>query len=264
MAAGSTGLVYVAYGPIPGSTDLPDAADATLRGDRTGDYTGRFMTAGGDMTGDGIGDILVPTPFSSLGGSGAGLVYVVESPVAGDHDLAEDALAILVGSDGGQAGSASDQADVDGDGLDDAVVGAYAASSGAGRAYVMLSPLSGALALDDAEILVEGERPNDWTGFGVAARDLDADHRADLLIGAAGGGVRNGVVSLFYGIDPGVYAMSEGDARFRGETASDYAGMGVAFGDVDGDSNTDVIVGAPYDAAHGSDSGAVYVVYPEL
>lgn len=136
----------------------------------------------------------------------AGAAYVVLGPVSGVRELVK-ADAILVGSpDDGAGVSVSDAGDVNKDGHDDMLIGAYlsdVAVGDAGAAYLVLGPVSGTVPLSKAAARFYGEEPFDEAGIGVAgAGDLDGDGRADLLIGAvfsSGGGYQAGAAYVMYG-----------------------------------------------------------------
>ena len=137
----STGAVYLVLGPVSGTVDL-GAADAKLTGEAEFDYAGGSVSGAGDVNGDGWDDLLVGAPYEDSGGSGAGAAYLVLGPVSGTVDLAA-ANAKLTGEAGSDwAGySVSGAGDVNGDGSDDLLVGAYGEDTGgsdAGAAYLVL------------------------------------------------------------------------------------------------------------------------------
>ena len=67
-------------------------------------------------------------------------------------------------------------------------------------------------------------------------------------------------VFLFYAPIAGTISTLDATATFLGERAGDFAGQGVAFADVDGDTSMDILVGAP---SAGGGAGAVYVFSPD-
>ena len=75
-------------------------------------------------------------------------------------------------------------------------------------------------------------------GWGLSARDLDGDERAEVLIGAladAEGKDSPGAADLFVDLSEGRWRSEDAAARFVGESHGSYAGMGVGLGDIDGD-----------------------------
>jgi hypothetical protein len=90
----NAGAVYVMLGPLSGTIDL-SAADAKLTGEAAYDQAG-FAVAGGDLDGDGIGDILVGAHTNDAAADGSGSVYLLHGPVTGSASLGT-ADAILVG-----------------------------------------------------------------------------------------------------------------------------------------------------------------------
>jgi hypothetical protein len=143
------------------------------------------------VSGDGHDDLLVGADIYSDGPAGTyrGAAYLVLGPVTGDFDLSL-ADAKLVGEDeldyAGQGVSGA--GDVDGDSHDDFLVGAWGNDEGgidAGAAYLVLGPVTGTSDLSRADAKFVGERDRDNAGWSVSgAGDVDADGRADLLIGA--------------------------------------------------------------------------------
>jgi len=97
-------------------------------------------------------------------------------------------------------------------------------------------------------------------GTNVDAKDIDGDGRAEILVGATGVSSDRGEAFLFYAPITGTIGSSDATATFAGERAGDFAGQGVAFADVDGDTSMDILVGAP--SADGG-AGAVYVFSPD-
>jgi hypothetical protein len=258
------GTIYVVYGPLDdGIGDLGDA-DGIWDASVAGGYCGRVVRSGLDMTGDGIGDILAPAPYASVGGSSSGMVNVIEGPADGDHDMGDDAYATLIGAGpNALAGQDVAQGDVDGDGRADAVVGSP--YSGAGSVAWVSGDRSGEIDLGDADGILNGRGSGAGFGMNVDAKDIDGDGRAELLIGApyADEGAASGAVYLFYTPIEGDLDTRDAGALWIAEHSNDELGTGVAFADVDGDSSTDIVIGAPSERTGGSQAGAVYLWSPD-
>jgi hypothetical protein len=260
---GGKGTIYVVYGPLDeGTFDLGDADgihDATVGGG----YCGRVVRSGLDMTGDGLGEILAPAPYASVGGPSSGMVNVIEGPADGDSDL-DDAYAVLQGAGpNALAGQDVAQGDVDGDGRADAIVGSPYA--GAGSVAWVSGDRSGDIDLNDADGILTGHGSGAGFGMNVDAKDIDGDGRAELLIGApsAPEGAASGAVYLFYTPIEGDLDTDDAGALWIGEHSNDELGTGVAFADFDGDSSTDIVIGAPSERAGGSQAGAIYLWSPD-
>ena len=210
------GAVYVVHGPVSGDFDL-DSADAHFEGEGASDELGygAGVTLAGDVNDDGYTDMLAGARFNDRGGNKAGAAYLVLGPItSGTSTDMSTADAIFVGEEAtDQAGdSVSGPGDVDGDGVDDLLIGSGwndAGATGGGAGYLVLGPVTaGAGAVDlssaDARFLPEGE--NDRLRINSGG-DLDADGYADILIATqnnatneASAGTQHGAVYLFYGM----------------------------------------------------------------
>lgn len=158
--------------------------------------------------------------------------------------------------------------DVDADGHDDILIGAWGddeGGDGAGAAYLVYGPVTASLDLSSADAKLIGEDAGDRAGVSVSsAGDVDADGHSDLLVGAQGdddNGNDSGVAYLVYGPVTASLDLSTADARFNGEGGGGYAGRSVAAaGDVDADGYGDLLVGAFHDNEGGTDAGAAYLI----
>src|SRR5918993_257397 len=125
------GSATVTFGPI---RSLPSATFQTqMFGDLAGDNAGQSVAGAGDFNGDGRDDVIVGAPGATPGGAtGAGSSYVVFGSASPPANVALATLTPAQGFriDGADAGDDSGRSvagagDVDGDGLDDVIVGAH-------------------------------------------------------------------------------------------------------------------------------------------
>ncbi len=143
--------------------------------------------------------------------------------------------------------------DLNGDGIEDIVAGAYASDAGGsmqGAAFVYYGPVEGRINVEsDADATIIGEGA--WDAFGhypAAAGDFNGDGYDDLVLGAMyndRAGENAGAAYIFFGgheLD-GVMDATQADVVLLGEGADDFTGWAVAgAGDVDGDGFDDVLI----------------------
>ncbi len=258
---------YVYFGSSSGldaATEVEvTASDATLD-----DYFGSALSGAGDVNGDGYDDLIIASSSDGDNGWRSGSAYVY-SGSSGGIDLASEIK--LLASDGAVEDyfgtSVSNAGDVDGDGFDDVIVGAFFDDDGgqdSGSAYVYFGTAVGVDGGSEFKITASDAAFEDYFGWSVSgAGDVDGDGYADIIVGAYTTddiGVNSGSAYVYSGSAAGIDLTTETELIASTGAALDSLGYAVSgAGDVDGDGYDDVIVGSDGDDLVASSAGAAYI-----
>ncbi len=214
-----------------------------------------------------------PTPYERIISNNIDLLSLTISEEEGVIIEGED--------DGDNSGYSTASGDINGDGYDDVIVGAYKATAdtrtNSGKVYVIFgseSPISIALLEINSTkgIIISGAASDDGAGYFVSSGDINNDGYDDIFIGAIFADPNSrtdaGITYVIYGsssltnIDLLNLSSTQGFI-ISGAASGDLSGYSIASGDINKDGYRDIIIGAcladPYFAR--GDAGRTYVIY---
>ena len=149
--------------------------------------------------------------------------------------------------------------DVDGDGYDDMLIGAYQYSNYQGRVYLFY----GGPDIDTtADLIFEGQNEGDWFGNGIVCGDIDNDGHNDIIIAAGCYNKRQGCAYLYWGSDRN--SMDTNADKIFTENAvkdSQFGASEPAIYDIDNDGYGDIILSASHPGTKRDRAGRAYLYY---
>jgi hypothetical protein len=278
------GASYVIFGSLGGFgstfnlTSLNGTNGFTIPGVAVFDRLGSSVSTAGDFNGDGLSDLVLGAVGTN---SSTGASYVIFGSRKQFESIFN--LTTLNGTNGfsvpgiaanGQLGyQVSTAGDINGDGLSDFVLGAFAANNG--TAYVIfgshekfgstfdLTTLNGRNGFSVPGIATSGQ-----LGYQVStAGDINGDGLSDLVLGVLYANSNFGASYVIFGSRGGfgsIFNLTNlnGTNGFtvRGTTQGGYLGSSVtAAGDINGDGLNDLVLGAA--AGINASAGASYVIF---
>jgi len=285
------GAVYIYYGEETSTIEASQTLSSytVITGADQGDNFGYSVSNAGDINRDSYDDIII----GAVQTAGKGIVYVIygDSSLLAT-DLENDSLNVyttgftITGPEQGSmfGFSVSTAGDVNNDGYDDIICGAYGANNEIGVTYVIFGKSSGQLANIDLSttgsiaststgFYIKGNAQGDHFGVSVGnAGDINNDGYDDIIIGTDTKNDYTGAVYVFYGksttntqsidLASSTENLDSESTGFiiRGKTVSDHFGFSASTaGDFNGDNKTDLIIGA---FNVDNSVGAAYLLFP--
>ena len=190
------GAAYVIFGKAGGFGPIDLASLAPTDGfkieGRYGDSAGYSVSSAGDVNGDGFADIIIGALTNSDGGPGAGAAYVIFGKAGGFSPVIDlnaltvaDGFEIMGASYLDLAGhSVSAAGDVNGDGFDDLLVGAFGQDYIRGGSYIIYgrANIHSAPTAADGTITIDEDQVYAFCPCPFGFSDGDGDGFAALIV----------------------------------------------------------------------------------
>lgn len=289
--ANNAGALYILYGAgtLSETYQLNGAGvNVTILGKAATDRLGSRAASGGDINSDGFDDLLIGAYRNDDGGTDAGAVYIL----LGSPNLAADIRMDGAGADSTVIGKSPTDTDtllgygvggggdINGDGFDDAVMGAFFnddEATDAGAVYILYgaASLTNTYDLDGTgvSVTIVGKATVDRFGTAVSSiGDFNRDGFDDILAGAwlnDDGAVDAGAIYVLYGgtsLSTNIRLNGVGvNLTIIGKATSDLVGfMSTGTGDINGDGFDDLLTGSSNNADVTTSAGAGYIFYGRL
>ncbi|MCA9050955.1 MAG: FG-GAP repeat protein, partial [Planctomycetaceae bacterium] len=295
-----SGKSYVVYGrasddpAFSSRLDLDNlgAAGITIIGAAAGDENGRRVSSAGDIDNDGIDDLIV-TSWKADNQTGKTYIIYGSESLPATVDLAnisnEVSVTTIHGVTDGRSGvSVSDLGDVDGDQIDDIIIGAYfsdvSGKPDIGKSYVIFGGQSRPPSIDLAKIgtngtngtkgiIITGAAANDQSGYSVSGTgDVNGDGLNDMFVFAVGGATANSTTGGKSYVIYGSRSLQDVNLASLGTAGITITGMDSYLlssdaisdaGDLNGDGYSDLILGSPGADGLGSqaNAGLTHVIF---
>jgi hypothetical protein len=257
----SEGRAFAYHGSAAGLSATPNW---TAESNQAGAQFGRSVASAGDVNGDGYDDVIVGAWSYDNGQQHEGRAFAYHGSAAGlsatpNWTAESNQHSALFGLSVAGAG------DVNGDGYDDAIVGALQYDNGQnteGRAYAYYGSAAG-LSMTPNWI-AESNQVRAYFGTSVAgAGDVNRDGFDDVIVGAEGysnGQAMEGRAFAYHGAAAGLSATPNWTAESN-QAGAQFGRSVASAGDVNGDGYDDVIVGATFFDHGQTDEGRTFAYH---
>jgi len=263
----AAGTVYVIFGESPATQNVEidlsaSNADIQIFGANPNDQLGKAIAVG-DINGDGYDDIIVSAPYASEPGrESCGKVYVILGGLGllNSYDLLnEEYDSVIIGQNTNDyLGISLDCGDINNDNYEDIFISApngdYQSINNCGKVYSIFgnNTLNGEYDLSSFQpnLIFIGNELNDNAGKFIRVGNFNNDQFDDLAIGAPNadplGRSNAGIIYLIEGrvnfSNSTILLSEDSDSKIFGVTSNGLVGNTLAFGDINGDNNDDLIL----------------------
>eukprot|EP01040_Poterioochromonas_malhamensis_P016713 gene16713-19043_t len=231
------------------------ASQGSIVTGQSSSYSG-FSVAIGDLTGDGVPDVVIGGP--NYGSGPPGRVYLVAGGTGLASTISLPSSFTIDGMSNNEIGFSVAIVDYNNDGKKDLLIAGFLSSSSTNQVtYAIPGPISSNLALSSSSPITFSSQSGNsyWNGFSVStAGKMNSDAYEDFLIAG-------GQVWLVYGSNTlaGFQVSSSLGTAGVVFSTSNSATFNVAGGtDINKDESPDILIG---NRAYSSNAGIVYLVY---
>jgi len=241
---GGIGAVYVFDSPVANPVYGPDRASRILEG--ADDQRPGFEIGHGDFDGDGVLDLVTSDPVADTTSADAGSVWIIRDGLRSGVTSISDVPDSIDGRrPDGRVGSSFTAGDLDGDGLDDLIIGGPGSGDATlGQVFVFSGAPVGERIVADAPTTISAESRGGLFGYHLVVTDLSGDGQLDLAIAEPMADGEAGAVHLVYGpVDAPYLVSTDLDAVARPQSGDAFYGYGLtAPGDLDGEETGDLAI----------------------
>jgi hypothetical protein len=251
------GVAYVMFGGDSGwqNGHISTFAAASIKGISDRVYVGYSVGGGGDVSKDGLDDLLVGAPWPYGTANGAGWLMILNGKTTGwTPTVAMSDLCKITGRnfEGVGYGGMAVTRDTNGDGWGDLIAGAAYDYYQRGEAIYLngnanFVPGNAYVTVDFPDRRYYGTTSDEMVGGYISnAGDVDGDGFDDFLLGRRGDGNGTDAKAYLYlstDLPSGGSANSTADIRFIGSSADKCPCSVAGVGDIDADGYDDFVVG---------------------
>ena len=243
------------FSNLPEDEIYLDQADHIIIGENAGDYIGWSLASTSDIDGDGNHELLIGADGVDYGSFSGGMAYLIFSQTLSSQERFNIEIADrkFVGDQAlANAGQAVESQDLNGDGLDEIIIGADGGDQGAengGAVYINFGANLQAqdLRLTSSDVELYTRIAFSEAGSSLATGgDCNGDGYQDLLIGAPSPEPTRVDSSAFLLLGGNIQSGALEETAYQFVGNYDNTGYAVSFSpDIDGDGYAEIVIGAP-------------------